>query len=570
MVLWKLRRAEVQVTARLPRTGGKLPSGRRSETPAAARAFFFAMVAALLLPSASASAADLAAALRSLGDPDAAVVAQAIVDLGALDDPAALPALRALQDGKLRADAAGSVLVPGGNDTLVDATTGTPITASGELRTPIVNNQIRRELQPTIAQLELHSADPAVRVEASEDLIKRLRPEAIGPMKAALARETDARVKSRLAVGIAELELRSPDEESRLAAIATIRESGDLALRPDLQALLAPGADGTPAEPSGKVRAAARATIASLDRKQFFVSSAANVFYGISLGSVLLLAALGLGITFGLMGVINMAHGEMIMLGAYATYSIQCAFLAYAPGAVDWAIVVAIPAAFAVCTIAGMILERAVIQFFYGRPLETLLATWGASLIVIQTVRFFYGAQNVEVSNPVWLSGGIEVMHGVVLPYSRIAIVIFVALIVAALAATLRGSTLGLKVRAVTQNRAMAASLGIATRRVDLWTFGLGSGLAGLGGVALSQLGNVGPELGQQYIVDCFMVVVIGGVGNIAGTVFAALGLGMVNKLLEPLLGPVLGKIAVLVFIVLFIQRRPQGLFALKGRVVEG
>jgi urea transport system permease protein len=535
-----------------------------------ARSFFLLMAGAAALAGVPAIAADLAAALRNLGDPRPAIVSQAIVDLAALDDPAALPTLRAFQEGKLRIDAAGSLLVPGEDDTFVDAATGTPITPSGELRTPIVNNRVRRELKPTIAQLELHSADPAVRVAAAGVLMKHLRPEALGPMKGALARETDSWVKSRLAVGIAELELHSPDESSRLAAIAMIRESGDLALRTDLQALLEPGTDGTPAETSEKVRDAARATITSLDRKQLFVSSAANVFYGISLGSVLLLAALGLGITFGLMGVINMAHGEMIMLGAYATYSIQRAFLAYAPGAADWAIAVAIPAAFAVCTIAGMILERAVIQFLYGRPLETLLATWGASLIIIQTVRFFYGAQNVQVSNPTWLSGGVEVMHGVVLPYSRIAIVIFVALIVGALAATLRRSTVGLEVRAVTQNRAMAASLGIATRRVDLWTFGLGSGLAGLGGVALSQLGNVGPELGQQYIVDCFMVVVIGGVGNVAGTVFAALGLGMVNKLLEPLLGAVLGKITVLVFIVLFIQRRPQGLFALKGRAVEG
>ena len=534
------------------------------------RSLLLATAAAVLLAPLQASGTDLSSTLRSLGDADTTVVARAIGDLCTLDDPAALPALRALQDGKLRVDTAGNLLIEREKDKLVDALTNEPIPASGELRAPIVNNRIRRELQPAIAQLALHSEDAAVRVWAAEELIRRLRPEALEPMKAALARETESWAKSRLELGIAVLALHSPEEKLRLAAIETIRKSGDLALRQNLQALLATGADGTPAEPSERVRAAAGATIASLDRKQFWVNSAANVFYGISLGSVLLLAALGLGITFGLMGVINMAHGEMIMLGAYATYSIQQAFYAYAPGASDWAIAIAIPAAFVVCTIAGMILERAVIQFFYGRPLETLLATWGASLIVIQTVRLFYGAQNVQVSNPAWLSGGIEVMHGVVLPYSRIAIVVFVALIVGGLAVTLRKSTLGLKVRAVTQNRAMAASLGIAARRVDLWTFGLGSGLAGLGGVALSQLGNVGPELGQQYIVDCFMVVVIGGVGNIAGTVVAALGVGMVNKLLEPLLGAVLGKIAVLVFIVLFIQRRPQGLFALKGRAVEG
>jgi urea transport system permease protein len=269
------------------------------------------------------------------------------------------------------------------------------------------------------------------------------------------------------------------------------------------------------------------------------------------------------------MGVINMAHGEMLMLGAYATYVVQGLFQDYLPGLFDWYLLPAIPAAFGVCLITGMVLERSVIRFLYGRPLETLLATWGISLVLIQSVRIIFGAQNVQVANPAWLSGGTEILYGVVLPYSRLAILVFVVLVVGMVWLILQRTRLGLQVRAVTQNRAMAGCMGISAARVDMWTFGLGSGIAGLGGVALSQIGNVGPELGRLYIVDSFMVVVLGGVGNIAGTVVGALSLGLVNKFLEPVAGAVLAKIGVLIFIVLFIQQRPQGLFALKGRMAE-
>jgi len=260
--------------------------------------------------------------------------------------------------------------------------------------------------------------------------------------------------------------------------------------------------------------------------------------------------------------VINMAHGEMLMLGAYATYAVQTAMHGS-----RFYLLAAVPMAFLVTAIVGVILERTVIRHLYGRPLETLLATWGISLGLIQTVRLLFGAQNVTVANPDWLAGGVQIAHGLVLPWSRIAVVAFVIVVSALVWFILQRTRFGLQVRAVTQNRAMAACLGIPTRRIDALVFGLGSGIAGLGGVALSQLGNVGPELGQSYIIDSFMVVVLGGVGKLAGAVAAALGLGVVNKLLEPLAGAVLGKIAVLGFIILFIQRRPQGLFALKGRV---
>ena len=293
------------------------------------------------------------------------------------------------------------------------------------------------------------------------------------------------------------------------------------------------------------------------------------LFAGISLGSILLLAALGLAITYGLMGVINMAHGELIMIGAYTTYVVQNLFRSHAPGAFDWYLLFAVPAAFAVSALVGMILERTVIRFLYGRPLETLLATWGISLILIQAVRTVFGAQNVQVENPVWMSGGIQILSNVVLPYSRIVIIGFAAAVLAGIWLLLTRTRLGLFVRGVTQNRAMASCVGVPTARVDTWAFGVGSGLAGLAGCALSQIGNVGPDLGQAYIVDSFMVVVLGGVGQLAGTVYAALGLGFANKLLESWSGAVLAKIVVLVFIIVFIQKRPQGLFAMKGRAVE-
>ena len=293
------------------------------------------------------------------------------------------------------------------------------------------------------------------------------------------------------------------------------------------------------------------------------------LFTGASLGSILLLVALGLAITYGLMGVINMAHGELIMIGAYATYVVQNIFRQHFPGAFDAYLLCAIPVAFAVSAVVGMVLERTVIRFLYGRPLETLLATWGLSLILIQSVRTIFGAQNVQVENPSWMSGGVEIMTSVVLPWSRIAIIVFAGGVLALMWVLLSRTRLGLFVRAVTQNRGMASSLGVPTVRVDMLAFGLGSGIAGLAGCALSQIGNVGPDLGQSYIVDSFMVVVLGGVGQLAGTVYAALGLGVVNKFLEAWQGAVLAKIAVLVFIIIFIQKRPQGLFALKGRTVE-
>ena len=306
-----------------------------------------------------------------------------------------------------------------------------------------------------------------------------------------------------------------------------------------------------------------------IDAHQTIVSWVGNIFYGLSLGSVLLLAALGLAITFGLMGVINMAHGELLMIGAYSTYLVQLLFKSFLPAWMSWYVVAALPVAFLLTALVGMALERTVIRWLYGRPLETLLATWGISLCLMQAVRSVFGAQNVEVSNPSWMSGGVTVLGNLALSYNRLVIIGFALCVVVVVWLVLNFTRLGLFVRAITQNRRMADCVGVPTGRIDMLAFGLGSGIAGLAGVALSQLGNVGPDLGRSYIVDSFMVVVLGGVGQLAGTVVAALGLGALNKIIEPFWGAVIAKIVILLVIVLFVQKRPQGLFAPKGRSVE-
>ncbi|RMO48699.1 Urea ABC-type transport system, permease protein UrtB [Pseudomonas amygdali pv. eriobotryae] len=367
-----------------------------------------------------------------------------------------------------------------------------------------------------------------------------------------------------LALALANLQMVDSIPTVRLAAVRLLGETGDPLARTRLESLLAPGV-----ETDASVRVAAETSLAQVKRKLMIGEILGQAFSGMSLGSILLLAALRLAITFGLLGVINMAHGEMLMLGAYSTYVVQLMLQRYAPGAIEYYPLIALPVAFFVTAVIGMALERTVIRHLYGRPLETLLATWGISLMLIQAVRLAFGAQNVEVANPQWLSGGIQVLPNLVLPYNRIVIIAFALFVVVLTWLLLNKTRLGLNVRAVTQNRNMAACCGVPTGRIDMMAFGLGSGIAGLGGVALSQIGNVGPDLGQSYIIDSFLVVVLGGVGQLAGSVMAAFGLGIANKILEPQIGAVLGKILILALIILFIQKRPQGLFALKGRVID-
>ena len=472
--------------------------------------------------------------------------------------------LAALLDRRVGTDSQGHCLMLSEDGKATDLATGEPLADAAVIEPTSINNLVRSKAKKAMSQLQLASPDRDVRLAAARELDTTSDEALNANIEAALERETDPEIRGVLAVTLAQIDLASPDPKRQLRAVATIAGSGNTALVPNLRQILAADPPATP-----EVAKAAKAAIDSLERKLLLVRTLRDLFYGVSLGSVLLLAALGLAITFGLMGVINMAHGEMLMLGAYATYVVQQFFKSHLPGAMDWYLVAAIPFAFGLSFVVGVALERAILRFLYGRPLETLLATWGISLGLIQTIRLLFGAQNVEVQNPSWLSGGIEVIEGLTLTYNRIAIIVFVILVVFLCWAMLNRTKLGLQVRAVTQDRNTAKAMGIFTWKVDMWTFALGSGIAGLGGLALTQVGNVGPELGQGYIVDCFMVVVLGGVGKLIGTVVGALGLGMINKALEPFMGAVLGKIIVLALIIVFIQKRPQGLFAFKGRAAD-
>jgi urea transport system permease protein len=526
---------------------------------------------AVAQPSA-AEEAGLGSSIAKLSTSDRNLAAEAIDELAQRKEPAALSALEALRDGKLRITPEGRSYLEQPDGTLLDAVSGAQAGAhvTGAVRAPAANNALRRKLAWAIGVLGLRSPHTNVRLSAALAVAKSPDDKLAPVLRDALAHERDAQVRTLLTQSLAQIDFTSPDPKLRLRAIRVLGASADVAFKGQLSALLEQDSSGHYREPDPQLRAAAADAVRTIDHKELFTRVVRDLFYGLSLGSVLLLAALGLAVTFGLMRVINMAHGEMLMLGAYSTYVAQLFFQRYLPNALDAYLLLAVPLAFAVCMLVGMALERTLIRFLYGRPLETLLATWGVSLILIQTVRMIFGAQNVAVANPSWLSGGYEILAGVVLPYNRIATVAFVMAVVAFMHGLLSYTRLGLQVRAITQIRAMAACMGVPTARVDMLTFGLGSGIAGLGGVALSQLGNVGPELGQLYIVDSFLVVVVGGVGKIAGTVVAALGLGTLDKLLEPFAGAVLGKIFLLGFVVLFIQRRPQGLFALKGRSAEG
>ncbi len=425
-----------------------------------------------------------------------------------------------------------------------------------------VNNRVRGVIKAALGTLQLRSKDPAKRLAAAAEVFRIKDVTVLPALGQLIETEANAAVRKAFVDTRAALVLAEPESNKadKLAAIKVLtarsKQDAIVALRPALSAN----------DPD--VAKAARGAIAEIERWLAVTANMQNVWYGLSLGSVLLLAAIGLAITFGVMGVINMAHGEMVMLGAYTTFVVQEAFRAYAPEAFDLSLPLAIPLAFAVAGLVGIAIERGIIQFLYGRPLETLLATWGVSLILQQAVRTIFGPTNREVGAPSYMTGGFEAF-GLSITYNRLWIIVFAMVIFALLLVVLRVTSLGLQMRAVTQNRRMAASMGIRTGYVDAMTFGLGSGIAGIAGVALSQIDNVSPNLGQSYIVDSFMVVVFGGVGNLWGTLVSAMTLGVTNKFLEPWAGAVLAKIAILVLLILFIQKRPRGLFALKGRAAE-
>ncbi|KVN13328.1 MULTISPECIES: urea ABC transporter permease subunit UrtB [unclassified Burkholderia] len=526
-----------------------------------------AVCAALSLGAPRAALAVTAADTAALAGDDFDAKSAAIDRLAAERDAAAVALLNALANGDALATDAGRILIQSG-DAARDALTNAPARA-GDAQPVMLNNLLRTRIANALSGLDLASPDVDTRRRAIDALLKS--PDAsVKPMiDAARAKETDPTLKRRLDALWAIAALRDADPAKRLEAVRLVAARSDLDMIEQLRPLIAKRPDGSDAEPDARVRKAAQQGLDALYTIQRRGEIAGTLFAGLSLGSVLLLAALGLAITYGLIGVINMAHGEFLMIGAYATYVVQTLVQRYLPSAFDWYPLAAIPVSFVAAAALGVVLERTVLRHLYGRPLETLLATFGVSLILIQATRMIFGAQNVQVVNPSWMSGGVAVMQNLILPYNRLAILAFALAVVGIAWAALTKTRLGLFVRAVTQNRRMAACVGVKTARVDSYAFAFGAGIAGLGGCALSQIGNVGPDLGQSYIIDSFMAVVLGGVGQIAGTVLGGFGLGLLSKAIEPFWGAVLAKIAVLVMIVLFIQKRPQGMFALKGRSAE-
>ncbi|MCS0493529.1 urea ABC transporter permease subunit UrtB [Ancylobacter sp. MQZ15Z-1] len=524
---------------------------------------FAALALATLLCAGRASAQDISGALDQFTQGNYGATEAALGELAVSGSPAAAGIVQALADGKLVfSNALPRKVFIETDKGLLDPLTMQPVPDPGPVKPVRVNNRIRRAIEAASGTLSLTSPDAATRLSAAGAVLRTRDEAALPALEKALAKETDRHVKSAMTLARSAIVIGMdgvPPEE-RIKAIEVVGAEGNQ----DALAVLR----GLPDNALPEVKEAAAKEIAGIQHSLAMWDVVQNVWYGLSLGSVLLLAAIGLAITFGVMGVINMAHGEMVMLGAYTTFVVQQAIRTYDPGLFDASLIIAIPLAFLFTGLIGVIIERTVIRFLYGRPLETLLATWGISLILQQAIRTIFGPTNREVGAPSWMSGSFDIGQ-LSITYGRLWIIIFAMLVFAALLAVLRLTRIGLEMRAVTQNRRMAASMGIRTNWVDAMTFGLGSGIAGMAGVALSQIDNVSPNLGQGYIIDSFLVVVFGGVGNLWGTLVGAMSLGVANKLLEPYAGAVLGKIALLVIIILFIQKRPRGLFALKGRSIE-
>ncbi len=519
------------------------------------------IIAGLLL-ALPASADGLDAALNRFAADDFTETETAIAEIAASGAPSAQAILEALEARRLYfADSRVVYQTEAGN--YVDARSGKPAQESADLSPVRINNHLRSVIEASLGTLKLVSPDRNQRLEAADAIFRTKDASALPAIEKALAKETDSGVKVALLSARAAAVLATPgsSEEDQITAAHDMLARGDQEALSQLRSALA-------TIHSPKVRAAIQSAAGDIETRQKLLGIAQNVWYGLSLGSVLLLTAIGLAITFGVMGVINMAHGEMVMLGAYTTFVVQEFFRAYAPNFFGLSLPLAIPIAFLVTALIGIAIERGIIRFLYGRPLETLLATWGVSLFLQQTVRTIFGPTNQDVSSPSYMSGSFDFM-GLQITYGRLWIVVFTLVVFACFLGIFRLTRLGLQMRAVTQNRRMASSMGINTPWVDAMTFALGSGIAGIAGVALSQIDNVSPNLGQTYIIDSFMVVVFGGVGSLWGALVSAFALGIANKLLEPVAGAVLAKIAILVLLIFFIQKRPRGLFALKGRAVE-
>jgi len=513
----------------------------------------------------SARADEFSTLLSDLASSSFADKERAVIALGRLGDERAVGVMTALKDGRLIKAPDGRILVSDATR-LTDPVTGADVSGvAGDTADRIrVNNRLRGAIEGALGELTLFSSDPVARLAAAQDALRHPFADQAARLEKGIAAEKDPAIRAAMEQSLLASRLFAGTSAEKLAAVRALGTTTD----PQIKNLL----DQFRAAPETdrELRQATDAALGSIQNRLRLVGLAASLFEGISLGSILLLAAIGLAITFGVMGVINMAHGEMIMLGAYAAYVCQQLFRTFLPPAwIDGYLVLAVPVAFLFTGAVGVALERSVIRFLYGRPLETLLATWGVSLILQQAVRSIFGSPNREVSNPTWMTGGFDPIGGFTITWNRLVIILFCLIVLGALALILNRTRFGLHMRAVTQNRPMASVMGIPSARIDALTFGLGSGIAGMAGVALSQIGNVSPNLGTIYIVDSFLVVVFGGVGNLMGTLVGALSLGIVNKFLEPVAGAILGKIVVLVAIILFIQRRPRGLFALRGRTAE-
>jgi len=530
-----------------------------------------AVICLFAAPVRAADDAALSAALTELARADGfAAKSEAATKLASVSHPRTRAALSALVEGQLHfreADTRMFIVIEAEPPSVTDLLTGQPDTGvtADSLTKITTNNALRKSLRGLVASFALADADPELRLQAVTELLRNPDEENVALLRKHQETEKDSDVRAAIERGLALAELESTEADKRLAAILALEGSLNLELRNRLEAMVTPDESGAYPEPDQRVREAARKLVQSIDSSRSFYSTLETFFFGLSTGSILVLVAIGLAITFGVMGVINMAHGELMMLGAYCTYVVQLLL----PNYIGASVIIAIPLAFLVSGAVGVLIQRYVVRYLAGRPLDTLLATFGVSLILQQAVRS-YQANNVPVQTPEWMSGPIQINEALSLTYNRLYVFLFALIMFALLLFVLKKTSLGLKVRAVSQNRAMAKAMGIRTEWVDAMTFGLGSGIAGVAGVALSQLTNVGPNLGQGYIIDSFMVVVFGGVGNLWGTLIGGVSLGVVNKLLEPWAGAVTAKILVLVAVILFIQRRPRGLFPQKGRAAEG
>jgi urea transport system permease protein len=545
-----------------------------------------------------APADEFSKAVLELASRDRKVQEAAIEALGRLRDARALPPLTALRQGVLFLTEEGTlVIVPTEKEKkvflkdgselapLTEAVSGKPLLDGGgkpklvdlsTLKRVVATNALKQKIAPVLSSLSLASPDPEARKSAAGRMGEDRSPQSIPLLDAAMKVEQDRWVRWSMDEAVQMIRLADPDPGVRKAAAKRLQEIDGSDAVPQMKDMIAAGSDGLPKEKDPGVLSGVRSAISSIEQHESLTRTVSTSFEVLSLSSVLMMIALGLAITFGVMGVINMAHGEMLMIGAYAAYMVQNLFQAAAPNHYDWYFVVAIPVSFLAAAGMGFALERTLLQRLYGRPLESMLATWGVSLILQQLVRSLFGAANVDIKSPSYLTGGLQIMAGLTLSYNRIFIFGFSFVCLLGIYLILWRSPIGLRIRAVTQNRAMSSCLGVATGRIDALTFAMGAGVAGMAGCALSQLGTVGPGLGQTYIVDSFLVVVLGGVGKLLGTVMAAFGIGCVNKILEAMIGgalpkwgPILSKVAVLALLILFLQKKPSGLFAIKGRHAE-